>query len=108
MKCIVGGDFNADQSHGWRGERFGDLLCEADLHVCNNAWTFKSCPGAKRVLNYCLASIGIQVVPSKAIDDLILRSDHRAVQTYCALPPVLRLLPKRKKGDVLFGRSMII
>ena len=53
--------------------------------------------GTKRVLDYCLASVRIQVVSSKAIDGLILRSDHRAVQTCFTLLPAVRPVPKRKK-----------
>ena len=69
-----------------------------DVRVCNNSsltqlaerLTFRSVCGVKRVLDYCIASVGIQMKTSKPIDALGLRSDHRAVQTCFMLPPVDR------------------
>ena len=101
---MVGGDFNTEQNRGWRGDRLEELLCETDLDICNktsllafeDSWTFRSALGTKRVLEHCLVSTGIQVKSSKAIKDLVLRSDHRAVQTYLVLPPEIRPAPKRR------------
>ena len=102
MKCLVGGDFNLEQHRGWRGDRFGELLSELSMEVCNNIelatleynWTFRSMLGAKRILGYCAASVGINVISSKPINELNLRSDHRAVQTCIGLPPEGR--PRRQ------------
>lgn len=102
---MVGGDFNTEQNRGWRGDRLEELLCETDLEVCNKSsilpfrdlWTCQNILGARRVLDYCLVSVGIQMQSSKAIDDLDLRSDHRAKQTCLLLPPEIRPAPKRKK-----------
>ena len=105
FKRLVGGDFNTEQCRGWRGDRFEELLCELDLDVCNKsallpfdeAWTFNRCLGTKRILDYCLAETRIQVQSSKAIDGLVLRSDHRAVQTCLLIPPEIRPASERKR-----------
>ena len=101
MKCMIGGDFNLEQNRGWRGDRFEEVLSELALDVCNKSdlvsleerWTFQSVLGSKRVLDYCVASVGINVKSSRPINDLDLRSDHRAVQTCIHLPPETR--PRR-------------
>ena len=98
MKCMMGGDFNTELHRGWRGDRLEQLLCEVGLVICNDvsllpfedAWTFKSCLGTKRILDYCMVSNGIITDSSKAINDLVLRSDHRAVQSCVLLPSANR------------------
>lgn len=99
MKCLVGGDFILEQNRGWRGDRFEEVLSGLALEVCNHfdslavedRWTFRSILGSNRILDYCVASIGINVISSRPINDLGLRSDHRAVQTCIRLPPEGRL-----------------
>ena len=102
MECMIGGDFNLEQHRGWRGDRFEEVLSELAVEVCNRSdslileerWTFRSVLGSKRVLDYCVASVGINVKSSRPINDLDLRSDHRAVQTCIHLPPESR--PRRR------------
>ena len=79
MQCVVGGDFNLEQYRGWGGDRFEEVLSEMDLSVCNNLlstplearWTFRSVCGVKRVLDYCIASVGMIVNTSQPIDVLV-------------------------------------
>ena len=94
VKCLIGGDFNLVAHAGWRGGQFEELMCDGGLDLANdpdymefsNAWTFRSCLGTKRILDYCLVTCGVKVKASNAIDDLNLGSDHRAVQCCVSLP----------------------
>ena len=105
MKSMMGGDFNTEQYRGWRGDRLEELLCEMGLVICNDvsllafedAWTFKSCLGTTRTLDYCMVSSGIITDSSKVIHDLVLRSDHRAVQSCLLLPSAERHHRKRRR-----------
>ena len=105
FRCMIGGDFNSERHRGWRGDKLEELLCEFGLQICqhpttlpfDNLWTFRSCLGAKRVLDHNLVTLGIQVMSSKSIDDLRLRSDHRAVQTCIALPSGERHRRKKRR-----------
>ena len=60
-RCMLGGDFNTVIHKGWRGDRLRELLHETDLDTSNDpdvldpseAWTFRSCLGNLRSLDYC-------------------------------------------------------
>ena len=79
--------FNTDLQRGWRGDRLREVLLE--IHLENSTidntnfeqlWTFKSCLGNKRTLDYCFVPSEMVVQHSNSIGDLDLGSDHRAVQ----------------------------
>ena len=69
MKCMMGGDFNTELEHGWRGGYLREYLIEVNLGVVNDimdghleeTWTFRSNMGIKRTLDYCMISDGIEV-----------------------------------------------
>ena len=105
MQCMIGGDFNSELNRGVRGDKLQQLLCEVGLVVCNDisslpfddAWTFSSCLGVKRTLDYCMASSGLCITSARAINDLVLRSDHRAVQSCILLPCVADHRRRRRR-----------
>ena len=86
-KCMVGGDFNTDLLRGWRGDRLRELLLEVHLEnstsetnaTFEDLWTFRSCLGQKRILDYCFVPSEITVQSSSSTDRLNLGSDHRCV-----------------------------
>ena len=93
-KPMVGGDFNTHVSFGWRSERLVALTHETGLVIGNHpddmafhdSWTFRSCLGAHRVLDYVLTPSSLNVKYAKAVDHLHLGSDHRLVQLCIELP----------------------
>ena len=104
-RCMIGGDFNIVRHRGWRGDKLEELLCAFGLQVCaypsvlpfDALWTFRSCLGAKRILDHNIVTLGTQVLSCKAIDDLRLRSDHRAVQACIELPSGERRRRRKKR-----------
>ena len=64
MYCILSGDFNTEVGRGWRSSKLAAMMSEMGLTVCNvnddesmqNHWTFKSCLGALRRLDYIMLS----------------------------------------------------
>ena len=105
MKCMVGGDFNAELYRGWRGDRLEELMCEARLDVrndtdrlmANNAWTFRSALGHRRTIDYCFVSSDLVIESAQAIDHLDFGSDHRAVQCQIILPTGERQARQQRK-----------
>ena len=91
---MVGGDFNTELQRGWRGDRLRELLLEVHLEnstaesntTFENLWTFRSCLGEKRILDYCFVPSEIIVQSSSSTNDLHLGSDHRCVQSCILLP----------------------
>ena len=104
MLLIVEVVLRKKKDRGWRGDRLDELLCEVGLEICNDvhllpheiAWTFRSCLGTKRTLDYCMVSSGMSVTSSKSVNALQLRSDHRAVQSCVLLPSEVR--PRRRQA----------
>ena len=93
---MIGGDFNIERHRGCRGDKL--QVCQHPTTLpFDNLWTFCSCLGMKRVLDHNLVTLGTQILSSKAIDDLRLRSDHRAVQTCIELPTGVRSRRKKRR-----------
>ena len=98
FRYMIGGEFNSERHRGWREDKVEELLCEFGLQVCqhptalpyDSLWTFRTCLGVKRILDYKLVTLGTQVLSSKSIDDLSVRSDHRVVETCIGLPSGVR------------------
>ena len=66
------------------------------LHGFENIWTFRSCLGVQRILDYCLLLAELIIETSKSINDLDLGSDHRAVQCCVLLPCAFKTRSKRR------------
>ena len=84
---IVGGDFNSQLGVGARGAALAELQHSASLNVLNDAdapwenqWTFRSCLGDKRKIDFLLASTPLIFSGVHATSELDLGSDHRAVK----------------------------
>ena len=96
-RCVIGGDFNAEIGRGWRGAELESLAAELGLVISNvnenedlgNQWTFRSCVGRRRRLDYILVDAAVQYRNAKPSDLLDLSSDHRAVKVCIEIPPVL-------------------
>ena len=94
LKPIWAGDLNAEINRGSRGTRFQEVLAETGTMVCNDitelpfdkAWTFRSCLGVKRTLDYVCAPVSLSVSSAEAIEHLDLGSDHRAVVAQISIP----------------------
>ena len=103
-KCFIGGDFNAEMYRGWRGNRLREFIAEVSLvnsaenfpQGIEESWTFRSCLGDIRILDYCLVPTEITIETSRSIDGLNLGSDHRAVQCCVLLPCCSKARLKRR------------
>ena len=86
IRCLIGGDFNTDIRFGWRADLLNEVLSELGLCITNyneelsfeDQWTFQSCLGTRRIIDYCIVSDDISFRTGSAINDLDLHSDHRA------------------------------
>ena len=96
MRCLVGGDFNTNLARAnFRTHALRDLANEHGLIICNdddqaNYWTFESCLGIRRKIDFLLVSDDTECHNCEATDDLDLGSDHRAVKACFELPTGLR------------------
>ena len=87
---VLGGDFITQLNVGIRGDCLADLAKNFDLQITNDdghydpnkaTWTFCSCMGVRRRIDFILCSMSFSLLQSFATDDVDLGSDHRAV--YC-------------------------
>ena len=68
-----------------------EFAAAAQLHVLDaEGWTFQSTLGARRRLDYILASADLDSVAARAVDELCLGSDHRAVKASFLMRAPLR------------------
>ena len=84
---IVGGDFNSQVGVGDRGAALAELQHGASLNLLNdedvpweNQWTFRSCLGDTRKIDFLLASSTLAFSRVHATSEIDLGSDHRAVK----------------------------
>ena len=90
LHFTIGGDFNTVLGLGVRGDMLKETIDNHDLKVTNHPadlalderWTFKSCLGDKRLIDYILCSGSICSAAGRATDFLDLGSDPRAVAAY--------------------------
>ena len=102
LRFTIGGDFNTVLGLGVRGDMLKEIIDNHDLKVTNHPadlapderWTFKSCLGDKRQIDYILCSASICSAAGRATDFLDLGSDHRAVAACISVVP--RAKSKRK------------
>ena len=120
FKCIIGGDFNTEIGRGQRSAELLEVVCELGMRVCNHSeedlpeqkWTFRSCLGRLRQLDYVIAEESLELERSEATGSLHLGSDHRAVQARFSLPRRREVhkwkqRPNRKNTDwAKFGEHM--
>ena len=115
-KFMVGGDFNTQINAGWRSERLTATVEELGMAISNypddlpyrDAWTFRSCLGHYRVLDYVFVSTSLNIKSAKAISDLDLGSDHRTVQTCIEVPtPDSGGTPDGPKCKALIGKCLV-
>ena len=86
-KCMFGGDFNTEIGRGPRSAELLEVVHEFGMRVCNYSeedlpeqkWTFRSCLGRLRQLDYVMAEDALELEESGATGLLNLGSDHRAV-----------------------------
>ena len=86
-KCILGGDFNTELGRGLRSMVILSFAAELGLDICNNndeedlesQWTFRSCLGRLRRLDYIMVDTGVHCKDARPCNVLDLSSDHRAV-----------------------------
>ena len=78
---IIGGDFNTQWESGRRGELLSEMCDAFKLRLANEEddWTFCSCMGVKRRIDFVLCSSGLQLLDSRASYAIDLGSDHRSV-----------------------------
>ena len=86
-RIIVGGDFNSQLNVGMRGAALDNLVNSFGLQISNdslddwdNNWTFRSCLGITRRIDFIMASKSLKVCQSYATNEIDLGSDHRAVK----------------------------
>ena len=73
INAIVAGDFNTEVDRGWRSCRLAELMQESGLQFgvdfetlnLDDKWTFRSCLGACRILDYIWVSERLTVVMEK-------------------------------------------
>jgi len=88
FKCMIGGDFNTEIGRGIRSAEVLEFVNELGIHICNvnedeyldRQWTFRSCLGRLRRLDYIMIDIELHCSHAAPTDILNLGSDHRAVQ----------------------------
>lgn len=78
---IIGGNFNTQWESGRRGELLSEMCDAFKLRLANEEddWTFCSCMGVKRRIDFVLCSSGLQLLDSRASYAIDLGSDHRSV-----------------------------
>ena len=86
-RLLIGGDFNSQTGIGERGECLDVFVRSFGLTVANSSdapwddqWTFRSCLGDTRKIDFILVSISFQDICGRAVNELHFGSDHRAVQ----------------------------
>ena len=87
-KVIVGGDFQTELNNGDRGERLQSFAACNQLEMTHgregdawgDTWTFISNLGRRRCIGYILVDGRLKIRQSRAVDELQLGSDHRAVK----------------------------
>ena len=103
---VVGGDFNTQLNVGIRGDCLADLAKNFDLQITNDddhhdpnkaTWTFCSCMGVRRRIDFILCSTSFSLLQSFATDDVDLGSDHRAVYCLLNLPKHTKQQSKKRK-----------
>ena len=109
LGIVVGGDFNTQLGLGLRGILLNELADAYNMNITNgntdngtdDSWTFCSSMGAKRRLDYILASSNLQVMSASPTGELDLGSDHRAVHTCFNLQRAS--IRKRRKPTIKRG-----
>ena len=78
---IIGGNFNTQWESGRRGELLSEMCDAFKLRLANEEddWTFCSCMGVKRRIDFVLCSSGLQLLDSRVSYAIDLGSDHRSV-----------------------------
>ena len=103
---VLGGDFNTQLNVGIRGDFLADLAKNFDLQITNDdghhdpnkaTWTFCSCMGVRRRIDFILCSMSFSLLRSFATDDVDLGSDHRAVYCLLNLPKHTKQQSKKRK-----------
>ena len=96
---VLGGDFNTQLNVGIRGDCLADLAKNFDGHHDPNkaTWTFCSCMGVRRRIDFILCSMSFSLLQSFATDDVDLGSDHRAVYCLLNLPKHTKQQSKKRK-----------
>ena len=88
IAIVIGGDFNSTLDDSSRGMQLQELVDSFSLQICNDphrlefddAWTYEHTLHGRHHIDYILASRHFQVENARAVSDLDLGSDHRAVR----------------------------
>ena len=104
-RLVIGGDFNTQIDIGERGECLNEFVRTFCLTIANKSttpwddqWTFRSCLGDTRKIAFITVSSAFQCIDGKAVSEIDLGSDHRAVRGHLqvhAFKPYIR--DKKKK-----------
>ena len=107
-RIIIGGDFNTQCDVGDRGRKLHELCDAFQLDILNNAgtgrndshWTFRSCLGVFRRIDFILASNTPDSQSCDPSDDINMGSDHRSVKAIlnigCNRPRFVKHKSKQK------------
>ena len=105
IKCMIGGDFNTEIGRGDRSAEMLAFVSEMGLQICNAndeehlelQWTFRSCLGRLRRLDYILIDDDMHLTHAGPADLPDMGSDHRAVRSCISIPLRASSSPKKNR-----------
>ena len=111
MAILIGGDFNSTLDCSSREMRLRSLIDGYGLQISNeaitldasDAWTYEHPLHGRHQIDHIFASYALLIVDGKAVNDLDMGSDHRAVRMKMHVKWKLQSPRKRKRKRVKRG-----